>query len=221
MAKESRRSVVLVVLDGWGYRAEREGNAIALAKTPTWDALDARYPQRCSRRRVWRLDCRSTDGQQRGRPPEPRRRPRGDAGSRAHRRVDPRRHRSSTIRAFVDACDSAKQSGGTVHLDGADRQRRRPRDRQASLRADRSVRRARACRASRSTRCSTGATRCRARGSVTCASCSSTPSGRAAVASLGGRYFGMDRDKRWDRIEKWYRVAVDGVGPDGHRSARR
>jgi 2,3-bisphosphoglycerate-independent phosphoglycerate mutase len=39
--------------------------------------------------------------------------------------------------------------------------------------------------------------------------------GRATVASLGGRYFGMDRDKRWDRIEKWYRVAVDGTGPSG------
>jgi 2,3-bisphosphoglycerate-independent phosphoglycerate mutase len=25
----------------------------------------------------------------------------------------------------------------------------------------------------------------------------------------------MDRDKRWDRTEKWYRVAVDGVGPTG------
>ena len=35
----SRRPVVLVVLDGWGYRPEREGNAIAMAETPTWDKL--------------------------------------------------------------------------------------------------------------------------------------------------------------------------------------
>ncbi|MDQ3950885.1 MAG: 2,3-bisphosphoglycerate-independent phosphoglycerate mutase, partial [Gemmatimonadota bacterium] len=33
--------------------------------------------------------------------------------------------------------------------------------------------------------------------------------------SVGGRYFGMDRDKRWDRIEKWYRAAVEGIGPPG------
>src|SRR5687767_13829102 len=33
------RPVALVVLDGWGYRAEKEGNAIALANTPTWDGL--------------------------------------------------------------------------------------------------------------------------------------------------------------------------------------
>lgn len=31
--------VVLIVLDGWGYRAEREGNAIELANTPVWHRL--------------------------------------------------------------------------------------------------------------------------------------------------------------------------------------
>ena len=31
-----RNRVVLVVLDGWGYRREREGNAIELASTPVW-----------------------------------------------------------------------------------------------------------------------------------------------------------------------------------------
>ncbi|MDA0977824.1 MAG: 2,3-bisphosphoglycerate-independent phosphoglycerate mutase [Proteobacteria bacterium] len=30
---------VLIVLDGWGYRAEREDNAIAQANTPVWDNL--------------------------------------------------------------------------------------------------------------------------------------------------------------------------------------
>src|ERR1700675_1614411 len=33
------RPVALIVLDGWGYRLETEGNAIALANTPTWDSL--------------------------------------------------------------------------------------------------------------------------------------------------------------------------------------
>ncbi|MGZ3333416.1 MAG: 2,3-bisphosphoglycerate-independent phosphoglycerate mutase [Gemmatimonadaceae bacterium] len=40
MANSQRaRPVALIVLDGWGYRAQTEGNAIALANTPTWDAL--------------------------------------------------------------------------------------------------------------------------------------------------------------------------------------
>ncbi len=36
--------VVLIVLDGWGIRPERENNAIALARTPVYDELLARYP---------------------------------------------------------------------------------------------------------------------------------------------------------------------------------
>jgi 2,3-bisphosphoglycerate-independent phosphoglycerate mutase len=38
------RPAVLVVLDGWGLRAEREANAIALARTPAMDRLGALYP---------------------------------------------------------------------------------------------------------------------------------------------------------------------------------
>lgn len=37
--------VILVVLDGWGWRTEREGNAIALAETPVWDRLVAGAPR--------------------------------------------------------------------------------------------------------------------------------------------------------------------------------
>ncbi len=33
------------------------------------------------------------------------------------------------------------------------------------------------------------------------------------VATVGGRYYGMDRDKRWERIEKAYSVIVDAKGP--------
>ena len=38
-SKKDSRRVALVVLDGWGYRREREANAIALARTPTWDKI--------------------------------------------------------------------------------------------------------------------------------------------------------------------------------------
>src|SRR6266850_122314 len=37
--------VVLVVLDGWGYREAREGNAIELARTPVWHRLWAGSPR--------------------------------------------------------------------------------------------------------------------------------------------------------------------------------
>jgi 2,3-bisphosphoglycerate-independent phosphoglycerate mutase len=37
--------VVLIVLDGWGYRPEREGNAIELARTPVWHRLWSSGPR--------------------------------------------------------------------------------------------------------------------------------------------------------------------------------
>ena len=38
------KPIVLTVLDGWGYRAETKGNAIALARKPNYDALLAKFP---------------------------------------------------------------------------------------------------------------------------------------------------------------------------------
>ena len=32
------------------------------------------------------------------------------------------------------------------------------------------------------------------------------------IGSITGRYFGMDRDKRWERVEKAWKAMVDGVG---------
>src|SRR2546430_5947908 len=43
MAKRPK-PIVLTVLDGWGYRAETEGNAIALARKPTYDELLRKFP---------------------------------------------------------------------------------------------------------------------------------------------------------------------------------
>ncbi|KIL50002.1 2,3-bisphosphoglycerate-independent phosphoglycerate mutase [Jeotgalibacillus soli] len=37
--------------------------------------------------------------------------------------------------------------------------------------------------------------------------------GIGEFASISGRYYAMDRDNRWERVEKAYRVMVDGVGP--------
>src|SRR5215470_11241173 len=38
------KPMVLTVLDGWGYRAETMGNAIALAQKPTYDELLKKFP---------------------------------------------------------------------------------------------------------------------------------------------------------------------------------
>ena len=33
-----------------------------------------------------------------------------------------------------------------------------------------------------------------------------------------GRYYSMDRDKRWERVEKAYRAMIYGEGPEIYRS---
>ncbi len=38
------KPIVLTVLDGWGYSPERKGNAIALARKPNYDALLQKFP---------------------------------------------------------------------------------------------------------------------------------------------------------------------------------
>lgn len=38
------KPIVLTIMDGWGYRKEREANAVALARKPNYDRLVAEYP---------------------------------------------------------------------------------------------------------------------------------------------------------------------------------
>ena len=49
------------------------------------------------------------------------------------------------------------------------------------------------------------------------------PSVPARIATVHGRYYAMDRDKRWDRVERSYRAIVDAEGPrvDGAEDALR
>jgi 2,3-bisphosphoglycerate-independent phosphoglycerate mutase len=42
---KKRGPLALIIIDGWGYSASREGNAIALAATPFYDELSEKYPQ--------------------------------------------------------------------------------------------------------------------------------------------------------------------------------
>jgi 2,3-bisphosphoglycerate-independent phosphoglycerate mutase len=47
---------------------------------------------------------------------------------------------------------------------------------------------------------------------------------RVAIATLGGRYYAMDRDRRWERVEKAYRALVEGEGeraPDAESALRQ
>ena len=79
-----------------------------------------------------------------------------------------------------------------------------------------------ASRASASTRCSTAATRRRHRPSASSAILEERLAAAhpdAAIASVGGRYFAMDRDHRWDRVERGYDAIVHGEATEHAASA--
>ena len=212
MPVSDRRSVVLLVLDGWGYRAERDGNAIAMARTPTWDALWARQPRTL-------LDA---SGLAVGLPA-------GQMGNSevghlnlgAGRVVPQDIVRIDTAvqtgrffdnEVFTAACRAVKRGGGTLHLAGligtggvhaVDRhlfalidlaaREEVPRVAIHALLDGRDTMPRSAMRFMEET--------------------IAHAAGRATVASIGGRYFGMDRDRRWDRTKLWYDAMVLGVGP--------
>jgi 2,3-bisphosphoglycerate-independent phosphoglycerate mutase len=212
MANSKLRPVVLVVLDGWGFRAERSGNAVALASTPTWDALWSRAPRAL-------LEASGL----------PVGLPRGQMGNSevghlnlgAGRVVPQDLVRISQAIAdgsffrnevLLDLCRAVKSRGSTLHLVGlVGNGGVHALDEHLFALIDLAEREAiprvaiHALLDGRDTppRSALGFMRellARARG-------------RADVASLGGRYYGMDRDKRWSRTEKFYRAMVDGVGP--------
>ena len=43
--KDKERKILLLILDGWGIREEKEGNLIAQARTPYFDELWSRFPR--------------------------------------------------------------------------------------------------------------------------------------------------------------------------------
>ena len=206
-----KKPVVLVVLDGWGYRAEREGNAIAMAPTPTWDALWGRYPK----------TLLEASGLAVGLPP-------GQIGNSevghlnlgAGRvvmqdlvRIDESIKDGSffTNRAWVEQIRRAVAANKRVHLVGLvgkggvhaiDQHLFALIDLCARMGAMATVH---AMLDGRDTMPRSGLGYMQ--------DLLAHAKGKAVIASIGGRYFGMDRDNRWERTEKWYNSAVRGTGP--------
>ena len=66
----------------------------------------------------------------------------------------------------------------------------------------------------RSTPSPTGATRRRARRPRTSARLQAALPDAARIATVSGRYYAMDRDKRWDRVAKAYAALAEARGAD-------
>ncbi len=213
MAAPSRPSpVVLLVLDGWGYRAEREGNAIAMANVPTWDRLWARAPRtllQASGEAVG-LPCGQMGNSEVGHLNMGAGRVVQQDLVRISNAIADGRFFSNPV--FADAARAVRESGHTLHLVGLigsggvhaiDAHLFALLDLAERAEVPRVAIHAMLDGRDTMPRSGLGYLEellVKARG-------------RATLASIGGRYYGMDRDHRWDRTEKWYRATVEGGGP--------
>ena len=212
MATSRPAPVVLLVLDGWGYRPEREGNAIAMANVPTWDKLWAGAPRTllAASEEAVGLPCGQMGNSEVGHLNLGA----GRVVKQDLVRINDAIKDGSFFEnpVFVEACRTVKANGGTLHLVGligqggvhaidthllalldlAERQRVPRVAIQVMLDGRDTMPRS---------------------GLGYLEALLSAAKGRATVGSVGGRYFGMDRDHRWDRTKKWYDSAVRGVGP--------
>jgi 2,3-bisphosphoglycerate-independent phosphoglycerate mutase len=219
MARDKSRPVALIVLDGWGYRRETEGNAIALANTPTWDAI-WRHPARtlleASGTRVGLPEGQMGNSEV------------GHLNLGAGRVVMQDLVRISTAiadgsffrnEALVTACRNATQNGPTLHLLGLIGNGGVHAIDTHLLAVIELARRERVPRVAihafmdgRDTLPRSGLGYMQKLLSDIGGGASNEGTG-VRVASVSGRYYAMDRDKRWQRTELAYRAIVDGTGP--------
>ncbi|HEX6535864.1 MAG TPA: 2,3-bisphosphoglycerate-independent phosphoglycerate mutase [Gemmatimonadaceae bacterium] len=212
MPKTGKRPVVLVVLDGWGYRPEREGNAIAMANTPTWDVL-----WRCRSRTL--LDASGLavglpEGQMGNSEVGHLNLGAGRVVPQDLVRIDTAIKDGSffTNEVFLAICRAVKARGSTLHLVGLiGTGGVHAVDRHLFALIDLAQREGVPRVAIHALLDGRDTLPQSALGFME--ELVRRADGRAVVASLGGRYYGMDRDKRWDRTKLWYDAMVRGAGP--------
>jgi 2,3-bisphosphoglycerate-independent phosphoglycerate mutase len=217
MTSSAARPVALIVLDGWGYREEIEGNAIRLARTPVWDAIwksPARTLLAASELRVGLPAGQMGNSEV------------GHLNLGAGRVVMQDLVRISTSiedgtfffnPALVARCDDVKATSGTLHLIGLIGSGGvHAIDTHLFALLDLAVREGvprvaiHAFMDGRDTMPTSGLGYMgELLGYI------GARSGRTSirVASVSGRYYAMDRDRRWQRTELAYRAVVDGEGP--------
>src|SRR5579863_8217779 len=208
---QRRRPVMLVILDGWGWREEPAANAVRQAKTPTFDRLWQSLPHGFLR----------TSGQDVGLPD-------GQMGNSevGHLNIGAGRvvmqdlprigaaiasGEIARAPALVDLINKLKASGGTCHLLGlvSPGGVHSHQDHAAAL--------AKILAAAGVPTLIHALTDGRdtppqsAGDDVKRLVAALPPS--VKIATVCGRYFAMDRDKRWDRVEKAYNAIVAAEGP--------
>jgi len=213
--RAARTPVVLIVLDGWGFRPGRDGNAIELGATPTWHRLWGRVPHTLLEASGLAVGL-----------------PAGQMGNSevghlnlGAGRVVPQDivRISQSIQSgeffrlppLVALCDDVRRRGGTLHLlslIGTGGVHALDTHLLASVELGRRAGLPVAIHAwldGRDTPPKSGL------GFMEdlCQTVERSD-GRTVVSTVVGRYYAMDRDKRWDRTKLAYDAMVGGIGAE-------
>jgi 2,3-bisphosphoglycerate-independent phosphoglycerate mutase len=209
----TRGPLALVVLDGWGLREDRRGNAIALARTPVYSELLARYPHA---RLIASGEAVGLPAGQMGNSEV------GHMNMGAGRivwqdltRIDKSIETGEfldnpTLTAALDRCRDGRQAVHFIGLvsDGGVHSHERHLHALVRMAAARRVPRlfAHVLTDGRDTS-PTGGIRY-----VATLERVMEQAGVGRIADVGGRYYGMDRDRRWERTKRAYEAIAGGRG---------
>ncbi len=206
------RPVVLCILDGWGDRPDADDNAIALAETPTWDRFTSRYPM--ARLIASAEDVGLPAGQMGNSEVGHMSLGSGRVVTQALPRIDTAIADGTLAASPVleDLVKRLRASGGTCHLMGllSPGGVHSHQDHMAALAGIVGGAGVPVCVHAfldgRDTPPkSAGEFMARFLADV-------SPVPDLAVGTVSGRYYAMDRDKRWERVEKAYAALVEGAG---------
>jgi len=202
------RPILLLILDGWGHRAEAAHNAIALANVPNWRRLLAQCPHTLV----------DTHGEHVGLPD-------GQMGNSevGHMNIGSGRIVYQDLTridaaiadgsfgantALVGACDAANAAGGTLHVFGLlSPGGVHSHERHVHALLDLAARRGVAHVAVHAFLDGRDTPPRSAGPSIAALEAKCGTLGNARIATVSGRYYAMDRDHRWDRV----RLAWDAI----------
>ena len=211
-----KKPTVLCILDGWGESPQTEHNAIAQAPTPHWDALRAAYP--FSTLSASEGDVGLPAGQMGNSEVGHMNIGAGRVVMQDLPRIDTAIADGSLAKnaALKNYIAALQKSGGTCHLvgllsDGGVHSHLNHMAALANIVAAAGVPVAvHAILDGRDTSPQS------AEKYIAQFKAATKEHSGIVIATVSGRYYAMDRDKRWDRVEKAYQAMVDAYGDDDH-----
>jgi len=211
-----KKPTVLIILDGFGYREERKDNAIANANKPFWDQLWASSPQMLVSGSG--LDVGLPDGQMGNSEVGHMSLGSGRIIYQSITRIDKEIADGEFFHnaAYMEGIDQAIAAGGAVHVmgllsAGGVHSHENHIFAMINMAAQRGAKKiyAHAILDGRDTPPRSAKASLEQLAAVCAAA--SEKGGVARIATVIGRYFAMDRDNRWDRVEKAYRLYTESA----------